>query len=141
MIRAITSRGMIRAITMCVLLLAAATSYGLYEIKYEVQHLEEYYTDLNEDLLLEQEAIHISKAEWSYLSRPERLQDLSERFLALAPTDVGQIGTVDQIPARRLGLDVGPASVVLVTPNKTKRSQTGSTPIAADVVAELGPNR
>jgi hypothetical protein len=130
---------MIKAITIGVLVLAAASSYGLYEIKYEVQHLEEYYNDLSQDLLEDQEAIHILKAEWSYLSRPERLQELSERFLALGPTDVAQIGNVDQIPARRLGIEVGPATVALKKSRKTEQPQSAG--LAIDVVAKLGAVR
>lgn len=91
---------MISAPALAALALTAAVSYGLYEVKYEVQRLEHRYNDLSRELLKEQDAAHVLKAEWSYLSRPERMDRLARRFLKVRPTVPGQIVHLHDLPVR-----------------------------------------
>jgi hypothetical protein len=93
---------MISTPAIAALALTAAVSYGLYELKYEVQGLERRYDDLSRELLNEQDAVHILKAEWSYLTRPYRVQKLADRFLPLRPTQPTQITHLRKLPLRQL---------------------------------------
>jgi hypothetical protein len=91
---------MISTPAIAALALTAVVSYGLYELKYKVQGLERHYTDLSRELLEEQDAVHVLKAEWSYLSRPYRVQKLANRFLPLQHTSPTQFAQFKDLPLR-----------------------------------------
>ena len=80
--------------------LALTLGYGLYHLKHEVKALEDELFRLNRQILAEQQAIHVLRAEWSYINQPQRLQSLSQRHLDLQPTRPAQIGTLATLPAR-----------------------------------------
>ncbi|MDX1483568.1 MAG: hypothetical protein R3229_03705 [Alphaproteobacteria bacterium] len=79
-------------------LLAAVAGFGLFHVKYRVQTLEDDLRRLNAAITEEQEQLHVLRAEWAYLNRPDRLQELSERHLALRPLRAEQIGAIDSLP-------------------------------------------
>ncbi len=80
--------------------LAALVGFGLFHVKYKVQELEEELGRLNADIMREQETLHVLRAEWAFLNRPERLEDLNARFLHLGPLTPAQIGGLDDLPPR-----------------------------------------
>jgi len=83
------------------LMAVAIAALGLYHVKYEVQRLEEDLGLEHQSILKHQEAIHILKAEWSYLNQPARISDLAKRHLGLAPLTAKQIVRFDELPMRR----------------------------------------
>ena len=87
-----------RPLTIAAVLLAALMAYGLYNMKYEVKGLEGRLTGLNRQLLEQDEAIQVLRAEWSYLNRPARLQRLAQRHLELAPVSVHGIEALATVP-------------------------------------------
>ena len=89
---------MIRPATLFWIVLAGCVGYGLYHLKNEVQAQEDELFRVNRTILAEQEAIHVLRAEWSYLNQPARLQALAARHLDLAPTKPGQLGTIAALP-------------------------------------------
>ncbi|HJS32407.1 MAG TPA: hypothetical protein VJ924_10445 [Alphaproteobacteria bacterium] len=91
---------MIRLSTLLWFGLAAVTGFGLFHLKYEVQALEDDLVRLNRSILAEHEAIHVLKAEWSYVNQPQRLQALANRHLDLKPMRPEQLGSVADVPAR-----------------------------------------
>ncbi|MSP48909.1 MAG: hypothetical protein EXQ95_06235 [Alphaproteobacteria bacterium] len=102
---------MIRRSTLFWLIAAILISCGLYQLKYEVQAKEERLARLNRQIQLEQEAIHVLHAEWAFLNRPDRLADLANRHLELAPVAPAQFGKVAGIPERPLHAVVAEAEV------------------------------
>jgi len=81
--------------------LIVVASYAMFHISYEVEQVESELRSLNRQTLGEQEAIHVLKAEWSHLNRPEYLRELSRDLLPnMQDPTVAQIGTLDQIPER-----------------------------------------
>jgi cell division protein FtsL len=80
--------------------LVATVGFGLFHVKYKVQALEEEMARLNSGIVQEQEQLHVLRAEWAYLNRPERLEDLNRRLLGLGPMAPAQIGTIDDLPVR-----------------------------------------
>ncbi|MCP4329387.1 MAG: hypothetical protein GY791_13230 [Alphaproteobacteria bacterium] len=76
---------MMRRSTLIWFALAAVTGYSMYQLKYDVVALEEDLAKRNGEIIAYQEAIHVLKAEWAFLNRPGRLQDLAERHLDLEP--------------------------------------------------------
>jgi cell division protein FtsL len=74
--------------------------FGLFHVKYQVMALEEELTRLNAATLREQNQIHVLEAEWSYLNRPSRLEELADRYLDLKPITPNQLGTIADLPKR-----------------------------------------
>ncbi len=96
-------------ITLCVL---TVVSYGLYNLKYEVEDLQEHANGLRAQMDDDRRAIKVLEAEWAYLSRPDRLQRLASKFLVLQPTVALQVGGVADLRLRPMdGLDA-PAPVI-----------------------------
>ncbi len=99
-----------RSVTLVALVLAAAASYALYQLKYDVQRLEGELEALNRELMAERDAVRVLEAEWSYLNRPERLQRLAARHLELVPAVVDRAAALERLPYRAGG-DETPAAV------------------------------
>jgi hypothetical protein len=89
---------MIRPATLFWIALAGCVGYGLYHLKNEVQARENELFKINRTILAEQEAIHVLRAEWSYLNQPARLQALASRDLKLQPMKPSQLGTIATLP-------------------------------------------
>jgi cell division protein FtsL len=73
---------------------------GLFHVKYQVQRLEEELGLKHQSILEHREAIHVLKAEWSYLNRPARVSDLARRHLGLAPLVGAQVVRLEDLPKR-----------------------------------------
>ena len=84
-----------------VLLFAAAASLGLYQIKYKIQSLNEDLAGIQDAVRIEQDAIHVLEAEWAYLNRPQRLAQLSGKYLSfLRSVSPSQIVSFDALPLK-----------------------------------------
>lgn len=86
---------------------AAVLVLGLFELKYEVQRLEERLRTVRADIQREREAVHVLQAEWSYLNRPERIAELAARHLDLRPIDPDQVRRLDELPPRPMPAAAG----------------------------------
>ena len=101
-----------------VLLLALAffvsTAFGLYRVADSVQALEADIRTANRSIVKERQAIRVLEAEWAYLNNPERIQALTEEFLAMTPPDGRQVISFNDVPAQErspgLPVPVVPAS-------------------------------
>lgn len=80
--------------------LAALVGFALFHLKYQVQALEDQLAKLNRSIVHEQEQIHVLRAEWTYLDRPDRIEQLAQKYLDLAPPKASQISTIAQLPMR-----------------------------------------
>jgi hypothetical protein len=72
----------------------------LYQVKHDVQALEEELAAVNRRILATQDRIHVLRAEWSLLNEPARIGDLATRHLSLAPMRPDQFARPADIPAR-----------------------------------------
>lgn len=111
---------MIGRTTLLWLGLASLVMFGLFHVKYQVAALEEELTRLNAATLREQNQIHVLEAEWSYLNRPSRLEELSERYLELKPMNPNQLTTIAALPKRPTLEDFArdPAVVAKILPQR-----------------------
>lgn len=86
---------MIKRSTFFMILLAGLIGVGIFQLKYNVVSLEEDLWKVQRQILSEQEATHVLKAEWAYLNEPARLQKLSQEHLKLRPIASNQLVSVD----------------------------------------------
>ncbi len=80
---------------------ASVVGVGLYFVKHEVKEQEAHLADLNRQIQTNQEAIHVLKAEWSFLNDPARLKQLSEKYLdmkVMGPTQVTTLQALGPVP-------------------------------------------
>ena len=73
--------------------LAGVAGWAMFQVKYAVIDLEERLAAENRQILAHQEAIHVLKAEWTYLNEPARLARLVARHLDLVPAEGAQLAT------------------------------------------------
>lgn len=78
-----------------------AVAMTLFLITYEVQSVEKNITELNQEAVAQEEAIHVLRAEWSYLNRPERLATLAARHLTLQAVEPTQLKAAKQLETPR----------------------------------------
>ncbi|MBK18558.1 MAG: hypothetical protein CMM52_06955 [Rhodospirillaceae bacterium] len=119
---------MIKRATMIWMLLAIAAGIGLFVLKYEVKSMEGELATIHQKTLDNLEAVHVLKAEWSYLNQPARLEDLGRRLLDLEPVKANQTIEIDDIPFRPVhesGATSYPPAADQVPPlfAKTRRKQ------------------
>lgn len=81
-----------------VIVLAAVTAFAMFAVSYRVKDLEDELASVERSRVLAERSIHVLNAEWSFLTRPDRLTDLARRHLALAPVAAGQVVAFDAIP-------------------------------------------
>ena len=100
---------MIGRITLMWVGLAAGVAAGLFQTKYEVQSLEARLGRIHRAILADQQAIHVLKAEWTYLNQPAELAKRAAENLQLKPVSAAQIGLVADLPRRRDGATLAEA--------------------------------
>lgn len=91
---------MMRPATLILFALAGAAGATLFGVAYKVSEMEEHLSALNKEIKQDREAIHVLRAEWSYLNQPERLEGLSRRYLDLQPLEGEQMADVASLPQR-----------------------------------------
>lgn len=106
---------MINRATLVWMVLAISAGIGLFVLKYDVKSMEEELARINQQTLGNLEAVHVLKAEWSYLNQPARLEDLGRRLLSLEAIDPEQTASIADIPLRPLSTNT-PHSPVEYSP-------------------------
>jgi hypothetical protein len=85
------------------LIVMSAIGWGVYQLKYQVQGLEAQLARTNREIVAEQDAIHVLKAEWSYLNQPRQISEMARKFHEVAPIGPRQMVTLTMIPSRTDG--------------------------------------
>lgn len=65
--------------------LAAILGAALFITSERVQEAERTLSSLNQAVATTQDSLHVLRAEWAYLNRPDRLEQLSATYLRLQP--------------------------------------------------------
>lgn len=130
---------MSRGLSLIALLLLAIVSFGLYQLSYEVQRLEDELIEMNRALSQERETIGVLQAEWSYLSRPEYLQSKAQRLLEMRSSTAKDIVGLDALPWRqdRGQPMAGPAATQPVKPSSPPMAAAPVAPQAAPASVAL----
>jgi len=94
---------MLRFFNACLVLTALVSAFILYSLEHATRRTERQIANIQSDIAQEHETITLLTAEWSNLTRPERLQKLAEQYLKLKRITAGQfIGERDiaaKVPA------------------------------------------
>lgn len=77
-------------------LLSFALLSAIYSVKYETWQLKREARQLEARIDEEKRAIATLRAEWAYLTRPERIERLAREHLKMAPAKPGQIIVLDE---------------------------------------------
>lgn len=75
------------------------TAAGTYTLKHNVEQTAQQLRSLKSEIADEQDNISVLNAEWAHLNRPERLEELSRRYLTLEPLPSNRIVAPEDVPA------------------------------------------
>lgn len=89
----------VRQTTVLCLLLAVGLAVVLLTLKHQVQQLDDQLGALNRDIVSEQQTIQVLKAEFAYLTQPDRLRKLATQYLGLQPVEPQQLATFANVDA------------------------------------------
>jgi hypothetical protein len=91
---------MITRATLIWMILAIGAGFGLFRVSDRVATLEEELNRANRQIVAERERLHALNAEWSHLTNPARLGDLSRRHLPLLALSAEQMVRIEDLPLR-----------------------------------------
>ena len=80
------------------ILLLVLGFFGIYMVKLEVQALKIEVAATEKQLKEEKKNLHVLDTEWAFLTRPERLKQLADKYLAVKPMRGQQIVEFASIP-------------------------------------------
>jgi hypothetical protein len=119
------------------LVLVLGSGFAMFGVKYAVQSLEDELNRTKKAAIAEEHAIRTNEAEWAYLTRPETLDEMNRRFLALVPIATKQLrGTVGDLPLRPQPPPADEASPVTSSAPEAVGSSPGAPGSAALSAAE-----
>lgn len=96
---------MLRFLNIVAIVALVGSAVYAYSIKYQTSLQAEQILKMKHEITAERNAIAVLRAEWSFLTRPERLQQLSDRYLDLQQLGVNQIVSASAIPDRAERVD------------------------------------
>ena len=120
---------MIRPGTIIWFCIVVAVGYAMFQVKYEVMQQEQTLAGINKHITDDREQIRVLDAEWTYLTRPARLQQLADRFLHLQGVSSAQIVDLNTVPTR----DAATAPLVATTPQLAPATAVAATARVAPV--------
>ena len=96
---------MIRILNFIAIAALIGSAIYAYSIKYQTIFHAEQVASLKAEIKKEQDQIGQLRADWGHLTRPERIQALSDKLLALQPMALNQIVQVEQLPEKGVPMD------------------------------------
>ncbi len=73
------------------LVMIAVSIVGLFQVKHAVYNLKRDIEEASRQLDAERESINVLRAEWSYLTQPDRLRTLAQQHLGLQSVALAQV--------------------------------------------------
>ena len=82
------------------MLVLAVLAFAVFQVEHRVHGLRNEYESINKQLVSDREAIHVLKAEWTYLNQPKRLKEMAAKYTDLSRIDAHQVRDIGDIPLR-----------------------------------------
>jgi cell division protein FtsL len=96
---------MIRILNFIAIAALIGSAIYAYSIKYQTIFHAEQVASLKAEIKKEQDQIGQLRSDWGHLTRPERIQALSDNLLPLQPMALNQIAQAEQLPAKTAPID------------------------------------
>lgn len=109
-------------------------AFLLVDVRYKSQDMEEDIASIDRQIDDEHQNIRVLQAEWSYLTRPEKIQELVTRFGGMRPTVRAQLASWNQIP-----MAPQPATIATSQPSGSEGSAAVQEKAAADKLSAIAP--
>lgn len=120
----------LRTSTIVWLVFVAFGFVSLCMLKYKVQAVKQEVARVERQLMEEKKNLHVLEAEWSYLARPERLAQLSAKYLQLSTLDGKQLASYSSLPI------INPTTIVM---NKAaEKVKTADKPVQGAIALASG---
>lgn len=91
---------MIRITTLLWVALLVVAGGTVMHVSNQVRRVQQHVAELARSTHEQQDAIRILDAEWDTLNDPHRIDDLSKRYLALQPTPIQRVVTLEAVPLK-----------------------------------------
>ncbi|BDV35252.1 cell division protein FtsL [Methylocystis iwaonis] len=92
---------MLRLLNILAVAALISSAVYAYTIKYQTAYRLEQITKTKLEIKAERDAIAVLRAEWAYMTRPERLQPLADKYLPeLKPLQVSQLVPATALPQK-----------------------------------------
>ena len=91
---------MLRFLNIAAIFALVGSAIYAYSIKYQTSYRSEQIAKTKLEIKAEHDAIAVLRAEWSFMTRPERIQQLADGYLDLQPLAVDKIVSARALPER-----------------------------------------
>jgi hypothetical protein len=99
---------MLRLLNIVAVVALIGSAVYAYSIKYQTAYRAEQIAKTKIEIKQERDAIAVLRADWAYMTRPERLQPLADKYLPdLKPLQVTQIASAASLPQKTHGDSIG----------------------------------
>jgi hypothetical protein len=99
---------MLRLLNIVAILALIGSAVYAYSIKYQTAYRAEQIAKTKIEIKQERDAIAVLRAEWAYMTRPERLQPLADKYLPdLKPLQLTQLVPAAALPQKTRGDSIG----------------------------------
>lgn len=97
---------MLRFLNIVAIVALVGSAVYAYTIKYQTSYRAEQIAKTKIEIKAERDAIAVQRADWAYMTRPERLQQLADKYLPdLKQLDVKQIVSAQSLPDKAAHVD------------------------------------
>jgi hypothetical protein len=145
---------MLRFLNLIAIVALIGSAVYAYTIKYQTSYRAEQIAKTKIEIKTESDAIAVLRAEWAYMTRPERLQQLADQYLVdVKPLDVKQLVSVQALPDKaarsdmigskldQLGLGLSATPPVASPAQTTTQVSSASKTVTAPVTKSQAANQ
>ncbi len=134
---------MLRFLNIVAILALVGSAVYAYSIKYQTSYRAEQIVKTKLEIKAEHDAIAVLRAEWSFMTRPERVQQLADRYLDLQPLTADKIETAHALPERAPHVDAIAAKIDMLGLGvaSTPAADPGAAPTTPKTPPRRAPRR
>ncbi len=145
---------MLRFLNLIAIVALIGSAVYAYTIKYQTSYRAEQIAKTKIEIKTESDAIAVLRAEWAYMTRPERLQQLADQYLVdVKPLEVKQLVSVQALPDKaarsdmigskldQLGLGLSATPPVASPAQTTTQVSSASKTVTAPVTKSQAANQ